>query len=180
MYYTTTCKFTPITFDGKAVRTPDSVMNDLKANLTPSRRYIGGIACKYGKPHLHRGRFEVMARGCFATTMIKPNAVIRFVVAHDEGELIATTMDGLKLRSDNVALYFALAIPNSAAGDKAYRLVKSGEMTQMSVGYSIRDEEDMTVAGETVRFIRAATLNEISLVKKGAVPGTNTKQWRPR
>jgi len=109
-----------------------------------------------------------MMPGCFATTLLKQQ-VVRFLVDHDEGQLVATTEDGLKLYSDEIGLAFTLSVPDTDAGYSAYSAVKSGDLPCMSVGYESLETERKVIDGDDVYFVRTARLNEISLVKRGAV-----------
>ncbi|QOZ52944.1 HK97 family phage prohead protease [Bradyrhizobium sp. CCBAU 53338] len=145
-------------------------------SITPTRGarkagvlgYIGGWATRYAKPHIHKSRIEVMMVGCFATTLAKQQAV-RFLIDHDEGQLVATSDDNLMLRSDEVGLAFILTVPATDAGEKALRAVESGRMAAMSVGYETVETEAKQLAGEQCYLVRSARLNEISLVSRGAV-----------
>lgn len=134
-------------------------------------RALCGVATRFNKVHRHKGRLEVFSPGCFAKALVD-QSTIRFLIGHDEGKCIATTNGGgLKLASDDVSLTFALEAPRTELADILLREVKSGARVNMSVGYDSVEYVDRTYDGETVRFVTAARLSEISAVTTGAVKG---------
>lgn len=91
----------------------------------------------------------------------------RLLFDHNEGEVIATTLSGLQLHCDDHGLAMRLVIGNDPARRKAYETVKSGERTALSVGVTMRGEF-VEVDGIRVKMVKSATLEEISLVPRGA------------
>jgi HK97 family phage prohead protease len=87
---------------------------------------------------------------------------------HDLTRVIGSTDDELELHSDERGLAFRLHFPGTRLGEEAKRLVIEKEYMGMSVGckYQYRTE---TIGGEAVQVIHSAALEEISLVRVGAI-----------
>jgi HK97 family phage prohead protease len=133
---------------------------------------LRGVGCVYGVVHSGKGgRKEAFVPGCFARSLAS-NQAIRLLLEHDESKLLATRADSLKVMSDDQSLSISCQIPDTAAGRQLKEAVNDDGLVECSVGYLIEEKFDRTIAGETVTFITDARLLEISLVRKGAVPGT--------
>jgi len=137
------------------------------------RSHIVGYATRWLKPHAHpkTGDIEVFLAGCFARSLTGHKA-IRFLCGHREANLVATSADDLELATDDEGLAFRLRIPHTEMGSEVRNLVRYGQADQMSVGYTVEVDHWKTIDGTRVRIIADASLNEISLVECGAVPGT--------
>lgn len=134
----------------------------------PARAVVRGYASAFNKCHAHRGRVEVFWKGCFGRALTS-GAAIRLLVNHDESELLATTADRLELKQDDVGLAFRCPLPPGAIGENVAGQIAAGELGGMSVGYEVVADETKRIDGVDLRIIRDARLDEISLVKTGAV-----------
>ena len=153
----------------------------IRADADGSRKmYVRGYATRYRKAHSYKGRFDMFEPGVFASSLLRKDTV-RLLDSHDEGRLLAATNGyGLEIASDSVGLSFLAALPNNDLGREVYNDVKEHRKLGMSVGYRVQEHEDVKAAGETVRLIKAATLQEISIVAAGAVLEAyveNTDLW---
>src|SRR5438045_2225364 len=54
----------------------------------PSLAILQGFATRYNKPHIHKGRVEVFARGCFARSLVAPAPAVRLLIAHNDSDLL--------------------------------------------------------------------------------------------
>jgi HK97 family phage prohead protease len=135
---------------------------------TVQGRSLRGYATRYSKAFVNGGRFCVFQKGCFARSLCD-STPIRFLVEHRESELIATTADRLELCPDDEGLAFHLSLEDDDSSRRVADMVNSGLKTGMSMGFRVEHYEDAQIAGENVRIIKDATLNEISLVGAGAV-----------
>ncbi len=144
----------------EARRTPQPV--------TVHGRALRGYATRWNKVHKYKGRLEALARGCFARSLTG-DTTIRFLVSHREPHLIATTADRLELCQDEHGLAFNLPLRGDENSRNVADLVESRSMVGMSVCYRVVRHETLNIDGTDVRMIRDAHLDEISLVKHGAV-----------
>jgi len=131
-------------------------------------RRLTGYATRWNKPHAYKGKIDVFAPGCFDVSLAAKR-LVRFCEEHEPNITFATTNGGgLELRSDDVGLAF-LADCSGETGARAFDLVKSHRKRAMSVKYYVTDHSDVTIAGESVRLIKAATLDDIALCSAGCV-----------
>lgn len=144
------------------------------ASVTAGDELVG-IATRYGIPHRGKnGRLEIFVQGCFARTLASKSAV-RLLYGHDEVALVATRADALEIEGDDRDLRIRCAVPDSPYGRKLRQAVTSGEAAECSVGYLIHHGFEREVSGEKAFFITDAELLEVSVVGKGAVPGTHAE-----
>jgi HK97 family phage prohead protease len=135
----------------------------------PSIGRIGGYATRWNKPHYFKGVMDVFLPGAFTTSLAAKNRV-HFCEEHDETKIFATTNGGgLELRSDETGLAFIADPSVNTDCQRAVRLVASNIKRAMSVKYTVLDHFYKTIAGEQVRFIRSANLQDIALCQNGAV-----------
>jgi HK97 family phage prohead protease len=131
---------------------------------------IVGRAATYLKPHVYQGRIEAFARNCFRGALAS-GATVKALIAHDLKRVIGCTDTNLTIASDNHGLIFKLRPSESLECRAAFEAVEARSLAEVSTGYSIVSEQTITVDGTAVSLITAAHLAEISLVKRGAVPG---------
>ncbi|GAA2821536.1 HK97 family phage prohead protease [Aminobacter aminovorans] len=132
-----------------------------------------GTACVYGVPHYGKNRQrEVFVPGCFARSLASQQA-IRLLLDHDESKLIATRADSLRIESDDLRLTIRCKVAGTSAGAVMKAAVNEGGRMECSVGYNVVESYERLIESESVKFITDARLLEISLVRKGAVPGTS-------
>ena len=136
-----------------------------------ARPGIQGFATVYNRVHVHKGRLEAFAPGCFARSICGDRA-IRFLIGHQNARLVATRADRLELADCDTGLAFRLAVPDTEEGREALEAVETYEQCACSVGYEERHVDTRVIEGESIRIIRDASLDEISIVRRAAVKET--------
>jgi len=122
------------------------------------------MACLYGKVHPYRDAFEVFLPGCFSESLSEKTKVV-FSIDHDQSVTLGDTRSNLELIDSEDGLAFRL---KSTADD----LTKLSDRERMSVFYRENEVDEQTIDGEKVRFIKRATLLDISAVYRGAIKQT--------
>ncbi|MDF0520648.1 HK97 family phage prohead protease [Bradyrhizobium yuanmingense] len=92
----------------------------------------------------------------------------RLLFDHNEGDVIATTQNGLQLHCDDHGLAMRLVVGSDPKRRKAFETVKNGERTALSAGLIMHGSQFVDVDDVRVKMVRAATLQEVSLVHSGA------------
>jgi HK97 family phage prohead protease len=147
--------------DGKSIETP--------AIAIESEQYaLRGYACRYSEPLIHDGKIKVLQPGALDKSL-RAGHPIRFQLDHDDNYVVGTTLDGLELLSDDYGLAFRFLIPGTAKGLHVRSLAQRKERTGVSIGYNAAKSVTRNVDGTPVDFIYEANLNEISLVRLGAI-----------
>lgn len=131
------------------------------------RQHLQGYALRWRSLIEQNGKFFFFLPGAIRNPMWgEPK---RLLFDHNEGQVIATTQDGLQLHCDDNGLAMRLVVGNDAMKRKAFEAVKSGARTALSVGLVMHGDEYVQVDADTrVKLVRSATLQEISLVAVGA------------
>ncbi|MCK1420717.1 HK97 family phage prohead protease [Bradyrhizobium sp. 180] len=131
---------------------------------------ISGFAISWNRPAIIAGLFEErFARGAFDRHLAQ-NPDVAALWSHDQSRPLGRISNGaLKLRSDNVGLYFALTPdPNAPLGQEALATVGNGTVNEVSVSFTPVVEEWTDDGDMPKRLITEARLFEISLVLWGA------------
>ena len=123
-------------------------------------RYLQGFAALYRVPHQYKGRTECFERNCFAGSLYD----VMFGCDHDFlKKKLGDQNDGsLELVDTDIGLAFRLAL-------KPGHLERLDGRDQVSVAYI---EHDVSVR-DGVRYIKAASIVEISAVFVGAMTTTH-------
>jgi uncharacterized protein len=135
---------------------------------------LQGYACLWNKIHWYSRlqRLEAFAPGAFAASLMSGKAISAYT-EHDEIGLFATTADRLELIQDQWGLAFRVQLrKGDDHQEHLARKVALGEWSQMSVGYRTIREHTVTIDGKTIHLLDECDLREISICKRGAVPGT--------
>ena len=100
---------------------------------------------------------------------------VRCLVDHDPSKLLGRTSSGtLTLNVDDTGLYFRCVLPNTTLGNDTLQMIKRGDITQCSFGFTV--EQDSWECSENImkRSIdKIGTLFEISLVPVPAYVDTD-------
>ena len=139
-------------------------MLDQSEQESPAADALSGYATLYDIPHSGDAGPDIFAPGVFAESL-KSGLPIRILLDHDPAALLGSTADGLELTDTASGLAFRFT-PHRGA------LRKIGQRRQMSVAYRVARDGFISRRGERMRLIHQALLSEISIVHKGAVPGT--------
>lgn len=127
---------------------------------------LAGYAALFDNPSERMGRIvETIDRRAF-DSVLASNPDVRFQAEHSGLALARTTNDTLRITSDERGLYFEADLnPDVQAARDLYALVERGDITQMSFGFTIGDEQ-VDDRGDTVRahITRIDRLFELSAV----------------
>lgn len=138
-----------------------------------SERTICGYAAVYGSPSEDLGGFiEYIEKGAFDEVL---GDDCRALFNHDANLLLARTASGtLKLKVDDRGLYYEFEAPHTTAGNDLLELLKRGDVTQSSFGFTIKEDEWVMRNGITYRYIKkVARLYDVSPVTYPAYPATS-------
>lgn len=127
---------------------------------------LAGYAALFNNPSERMGRIVETIDPRAFNEVLASNPDVRFQIEHDGLALARTANNTLRLRVDERGLYFEADLnPNVQASRDLYALVERGDITQMSFGFLIGDE-DVDDRGDTVRahVTRIDRLFEISAV----------------
>ena len=92
---------------------------------------------------------EKLARGAFDAALAEGQDV-RGLVNHDPNQLIGRTAAGtLRLETDSVGLHYEVDTADTQAGRDAVTLIKRGDMSGSSFGFSVRPNGDRRTITET-------------------------------
>jgi len=132
------------------------------------RRILQGYATRYNKALIHDGKIKLLKPDAF-DDWLQLNKPIRFLIAHDEEQLVSTTESNLQIHSDKYGIAFRLSFPNTPIGHKAQSFAAAKSHTGMSIGYGKAKSHVEEVDGISVEVITKAELYECSLCPEGAV-----------
>lgn len=134
---------------------------------------VEGYALKFNKPSKDLGGFveTIDARALDGVNMED----VKLFLNHDSGNLLGRTKSGtLQLSVDEVGLKFRCELPNTTLGNDVMELVKRGDLSQCSFGFTVAEDEWERREGKPVRTIKKInTLAEISLVSIPAYDDTD-------
>lgn len=134
---------------------------------------VEGYALKFNKPSKDLGGFieTIDARALDGVNMED----VKLFLNHDSGNLLGRTKSGtLQLSVDEVGLKFRCELPNTTLGNDVMELVKRGDLSQCSFGFTVAEDEWERIDGKPVRTIKKInTLAEISLVSIPAYEDTD-------
>jgi HK97 family phage prohead protease len=143
------------------------------------KRTMSGIAARYNVRSLDLGGFtEVLAPGAFTRTLADPASDVCCLYGHNmsNGLLGRTTSGTLRLRSNDDGLVFDCDLPSTTLGNDTAESISRGDVTGMSFGFMVRDDDWVTASdGTTVRTIKDLDLMEISAVPFPAYPSTSVQ-----
>ena len=149
---------------------------ELRKIGSPEEPILTGYAARYNSPseELYFGGREVILPGAFSEALVS-NKDIFALVDHDDSKVIARrSNDTLKLVEDNQGLRVEIK-PNvgTSYGKDIVSLVERKDITGMSIGMIVKDDEMSKVDGKRSRTIKAAELLEVSIVASPAYSETN-------
>lgn len=151
--------------EGKSVGALETKLSSPRGDI------LVGRATKYGKVFQHNGQFIVLMPGACSEAILSGKSV-RLLVDHDESKLVTSSRSGLlQFRPEKDGLSFVAQLPDTVAGREAAWLAASGSAGMSISGQWIRSETKR-LGGEDVLLVREIALEEISICRRGAVPGT--------
>ena len=159
---------------------------ELRAQDDDGRR-IGGKAARFNSLSEDLYFFhEIISPGAFARTIERDD--IRSLWNHESKYLLGRNQNGtLELSEDSEGLEFVAVLPETTYADDVLALVRRGDLTQMSFGFSVIGERwperkdwpegiDYEAAGvQTLRVLTEVKLYEVSPVTFPAYPETSVE-----
>jgi HK97 family phage prohead protease len=136
---------------------------------------LSGYAALFNSRSENLGGFtEQIAPGAF-TRSLKSRNDIKLLWNHDTGAVMGSTRAGtLTLSEDERGLKVEANLPNTTHGRDAKELIKRGDVSGFSFGFTIPGRGGDEWNGEgTERTLKSVRLHEVSLVAFPAYPATN-------
>jgi uncharacterized protein len=137
--------------------------------------HLEGYAALFDSRSENLGGFtETIAPGAFRASLKSRND-IKLLWNHDTGAVMGSTRSGtLSLTEDERGLRVSATLPNTTHGRDAAELVKRGDVSGFSFGFSLpgRGGDSWSDDG-TERVLKSVRLHEVSLVAFPAYPETN-------
>lgn len=148
---------------------------DLELREEGDEMSLVGYAALFNSRSENLGGFtEVIAPGAFSRSLKSRNDV-KLLWNHDTSAVLGSTRAGtLKLYEDERGLRVEASLPNTTHGRDAKELIKRGDVTGFSFGFSIpgRGGDEWNAEG-TERTLKSVRLHEVSLTGFPAYQGTN-------
>ena len=138
---------------------------------------VVGYAAVYGPMSEDLGGFrEVVAPTAFERTLAS-GVDVRALVGHDDSMVIGRLSAGtLRLRSDERGLGIEIDLPNTSYANDLRELLKRGDISQMSFGFTVPSGGDSwgtAEGGGRLRTLNDVDLHEVSIVAMPAYPDTS-------
>lgn len=103
------------------------------------------------------------------TTALQRAEEICFYLEHDPNKILATTKNGtLTVTQDDTGLHMSASIVDTSDGQNAYKLIKTGIITNMSFGFLVNEDVWDTDGDIPLRTVTDLDLLEVSAVKNPA------------
>lgn len=134
---------------------------------------VEGYALKFNKQSKDMGGFvEIIDQRALDGVNMED---VKLFLNHDRDKLLGRTKSGtLQLSIDEVGLKFRCELPNTSVGHDVMELVKRGDLSQCSFGFTVAEDEWDRRDGKAIRTIKKInTLEEISLVSIPAYDDTD-------
>jgi HK97 family phage prohead protease len=137
--------------------------------------HLEGYAALFNSRSENLGGFtETIKPGAFRSSL-KARNDIKLLWNHDTGAVMGSTRAGtLMLTEDDRGLRVSATLPDTSYGRDARELVRRGDVTGFSFGFSMpaRGGDEWNSEG-TERVLKSVRLHEVSLVAFPAYPATN-------
>jgi uncharacterized protein len=137
--------------------------------------HLEGYAALFNSRSENLGGFtETIKPGAFRSSLKSRNDV-KLLWNHDSGAVMGSTRAGtLQLTEDDRGLRVSATLPDTTYGRDARELVRRGDVTGFSFGFSMpaRGGDEWNSEG-TERVLKSVRLHEVSLVAFPAYPATN-------
>jgi uncharacterized protein len=137
--------------------------------------HLEGYAALFNSRSENLGGFtETIQPGAFRASL-KARNDIKLLWNHDTGAVMGSTRAGtLTLTEDDRGLRVSATLPDTSYGRDARELVRRGDVTGFSFGFSMpaRGGDEWNSEG-TERVLKSVRLHEVSLVAFPAYPATN-------
>ncbi len=149
--------------------------NGLELREDGDNMTLTGYAALFNSRSENLGGFtETIAPGAF-TRSLKARGDVKLLWNHDTGAVMGSTRAGtMTLIEDEKGLRVEATLPNTTHGRDARELIKRGDVSGFSFGFSIpaRGGDEWNAEG-TERTLKSVRLHEVSLTAFPAYQGTN-------
>ena len=133
-----------------------------------------GYAAVFDSPSQPLPFIERIKPGAFKRSLNARND-IKMLWNHDTGSILGSTRAGtMRLEEDSVGLRVTADLPDTSVGRDAAYLLKRGDVSSMSFGFSVPKGGDDWVS-ENERVLNSVRLHEVSIVAFPAYEGTTGK-----
>ena len=134
---------------------------------------IVGYAAKFNSLSNDLGGFrEKIEPGAFSRALSEGQDV-RALVDHDPGKIIGRSTSGtLRMLEDDHGLRVEIDPANTTAGRDIMESITRGDVTGMSFGFTVKDDDWQIVDGENIRTLRDMDLFDVSVVTFPAYAST--------
>lgn len=137
-----------------------------------SSNVVEGYALKFGTPSEDMGFIETIDKRALEGVDLSD---VRLFLQHDENKLLARTKsDTLKLNIDETGLHFRALLPDTTLGRDTMEMVRRGDLSNCSFGFTVAKDSWSKVDGVNKRSIdKIKRMFEISLVSIPAYSDTD-------
>ncbi len=133
---------------------------------------LRGYASVFNSPSEWLGFREVVSAGAFARSLESGND-IKALVEHDASRIVARTENGsLQVGEDAHGLWVRIEPNDSSEGRDLVENVRTGLLSQMSIGFRVLEETWQKIEGEELRTLTRVDLVETSIVADPAYRAT--------
>ena len=134
---------------------------------------IVGYAAKFNSLSHDLGGFrEKIEPGAFSRALSEGQDV-RALVDNDPGKIIGRSTSGtLRMLEDDHGLRVEIDPANTTAGRDIMESITRGDVTGMSFGFTVKDDDWQIVDGENIRTLRDMDLFDVSVVTFPAYAST--------
>ena len=150
---------------------------EVRAEENNDKLTLKGYAIRYNEKSklLGYGFEEVILQGAFSESIRTRNIIA--LNNHDTNQLLGSTQaNTLRLEDRSEGLYFELDLLESRK--ELYDLVKRGDISGMSFGFTCSDEVYKRSEDKDIREVKKGELFEVSIVHTPAYPSTNVVATR--
>jgi hypothetical protein len=135
-------------------------------------RLLRGYASVFSSPSEWLGFREVVAPGAFARSL-SSGRDIKALVEHDPARIVGRTENGsLELHEDEHGLRVRIDPNDSSEGRDLTENIRTGLLSQMSIGFRVLEETWENRGGEEFRTLVEVDLVEVSIVADPAYTST--------
>ena len=145
---------------------------DIEIRETGDGMYFEGYAAVFNSPSEPLPFIERIAPGAFKRSIEARND-IKLLWNHDTGSVLGSTRAGtLKMYEDERGLRVSAQLPNTSLGRDTAELIRRGDVSAMSFGFSVPSGGDEWSTDGSERTLRSVRLHEVSIVAFPAYSGT--------
>lgn len=134
---------------------------------------FSGYAALFNSPSEPLPFTEVIAPGAFKRSLRSRNDV-KMLWNHDSGQVLGSTRAGtLSLVEDERGLKVTANLPDTTTGRDARELIRRGDVSAMSFGFTVPAGGDSWSADGSTRTLKSVRLHEVSIVAWPAYAATD-------